>query len=73
VAKHVSASVRPTEEHLRYLDQIRDSGIANMFGVAPWLQSKFGLSAEDARHVLVSWMETYAERHPRRTSLGAAR
>jgi hypothetical protein len=58
--------VRPTEEHLRYLDDLSHSGVTNMFGAAPYLQAHFGVSAIDARIILGEWMRTFADRHPRR-------
>ena len=32
-----------TEEHLEYLDNLRESGITNMFGAAPYLEFSFDL------------------------------
>ena len=55
--------MEPTEEHLGYLDALRESGATNMFGAAPYLQEAFDLSKKDARSVLGTWMETFAERH----------
>jgi hypothetical protein len=52
-----------TEEHLRFLDQLRESGATNMFGAAPYLVEMYGLSKADARAVLTHWMETFGERH----------
>jgi hypothetical protein len=65
-------SVRPSEEHLRYLDQLRESGVTNMFGAAPYVQARFGVSVIDSRIILGHWMRTFAERHPRRSSEGGA-
>jgi len=31
------------DEHLDYLDELRDSGITNMFGAWPYLMSMFDL------------------------------
>jgi hypothetical protein len=50
------------EEYFVYLDGIRDSGIVNMFGAAPYLQDAFGLSRYDAKDILLEWMDTFAER-----------
>ena len=57
-----------TDEHLEYLDELRDSGETNMFGAAPYLASTFGLSTKEARSILVYWMESYSERHPQEDS-----
>ena len=50
-------------EWLYYLDDLRESGVTNMFGAAPFLVDVFGLQARDARKVLVYWMETFEVRH----------
>ena len=53
-----------TDDHLEYLDDLRESGATNMFGAAPYLEDEFALSRKDARTVLVYWMESFTERHP---------
>jgi len=53
--------VRP--EHLDYLDELRESGITNMFGAASFLKAEFPDLAEDkAKKVLAYWMKTFSER-----------
>lgn len=54
-----------TDEHLEYLDELRESGATNMFGAAPWLARAYGLNIETARAYLSFWMKTFSERHPR--------
>jgi hypothetical protein len=52
-------------EHLTYLDNLRSSGVTNMFGALPFLMEAFpGLSKKDATWVLGYWMQTFSERHP---------
>ena len=51
------------DEHLDYLDEIRKSGIVNMFGAGTYLQEEFSLSREEARTILKYWMDTFGERH----------
>jgi len=46
-----------------YLDELRESGITNMFGASPYLQERFGFSRYDANRFLTKWMETFNERH----------
>lgn len=53
-----------TEEHLVFLDELRESGETNMFGAAPYLREQFDLSRKDAADVLYYWMETFDERNP---------
>lgn len=55
-----------TDGHLVFLDKLRESGKTNMFGATPYLRLKFkGLSNDDATKVLLYWMKTFGERHPR--------
>ncbi|MBC8459783.1 MAG: hypothetical protein H8D67_17465 [Deltaproteobacteria bacterium] len=50
-------------EHLEYLDGLRNSGITNMFGAVPYLKAVFPtLSNFRAKRVLTYWMETFDER-----------
>ena len=54
-----------TEDHLLFLDDLRESGVTNMFGASPYLQDAFPeLTKLDAREVLFYWMGSFSERHP---------
>jgi hypothetical protein len=54
-----------TEEHLLYLDDLRELGTCNMFGAAPYLKDDFpALTKAQAREILVYWMESFETRHP---------
>jgi len=44
-----------------FLDDLRDSGVTNMFGAAPYLQKEFGLEKGEARQVLANWMQSFSE------------
>lgn len=47
-------------EHLEYLDELRESGVTNMFGARPYLQDEFEeLNSSDAQTVLIYWMESF--------------
>lgn len=53
-----------TDEHLEYLDDLRESGVVNMFGARPYLQEEFpDLDDGAASSVLCYWMKTFEERH----------
>ena len=57
---------KPLEENVdkKYSDfliALRDSGITNMFGAAPYLQAEFGLDKREAREVLANWMRSFGE------------
>jgi hypothetical protein len=54
-----------TDEHLDFLDDLRESGVTNMFGAAPYLVRAFGLDRDTAKTYLSLWMRTFGERHPR--------
>mgnify|MGYP001611742202 CR=1 FL=1 len=51
------------DEHLEYLDELRESGETNMFGARPYLQNEFGLDKDEAKQILRYWMESFSERH----------
>ena len=52
------------KSYFKYLDDLRESGITNMFGATPYLMRTFSeLSEENAKKLLKNWMETFSERH----------
>ena len=52
------------EEHLEYLDDLRESGVTNMYGARPYLLDAFPeLTKEEAREILLYWMRSFSERH----------
>ena len=57
-------SIIITEEHLIYLDTLRNSGQINMYNTSPSLQNEFGLSKHEAREILSYWMRNFDKRHP---------
>jgi hypothetical protein len=61
------ATERPdfvTDEHLEYLDELRQSGDTNMFGAGAYLEDDFGLDRRKARAIVSYWMQSFSERHP---------
>lgn len=55
-----------TDEHLEFLDELRESGVTNMFGAGPYLKRAFRkLKDDDAKEILLYWMHTFSKRHPR--------
>ena len=52
-----------TEEALEFLDELRESGVTNMWGATPYIQDEFNLDKGNASLVLLYWMDTFAERH----------
>lgn len=48
---------------LDYLDDLRESGVTNMFGATPYLRKAYPELSEDAaRDVLVYWMKTFGDK-----------
>lgn len=53
-----------TDEHLKFLDDLRERGVTNMFGATPYLQQHFRELRKDkekAGKVLVYWMKTFSK------------
>lgn len=48
-------------EFFAYLDDLRESGVINMFGAGAYLQDGFNISREDASAVLSKWMSTFSD------------
>ena len=54
-----------TEEHLEYLDGLRESRVTNMFGARPYLMANYQeLSSKEATNILSYWMKSFEQRHP---------
>ena len=45
-----------------FLDDLRESGITNMWGAGVYLQEVFEVTKIEARDVLLEWMKTFKER-----------
>ena len=50
------------DEHLRFLDALRESGQTNMFGAAPYVAEAFEIPMQQARKILTYWMQTFSTR-----------
>jgi len=46
-----------------FLDDLRESGITNMFGSGPYVQEAFGIDRYEARDLVLEWMKTFNERN----------
>ena len=49
------------KEIFDYLNDLRDSGVTNMFGASTYLVDEFYVDKHEARKVLFRWMENYNE------------
>jgi len=50
------------DEHLEYLDSLRESGVTNMYGARPYLMDAFGIESKPAGEILAYWMKSFSER-----------
>ena len=50
----------PTVEHFLFLDNLRESGVTNMWGAGPYLQDEFNLEEREASPILFAWMKTFS-------------
>ncbi len=44
-----------------FLDALRESGVTNMFGAAPYVQEEFGFKLQVAQNWLSSWMRDFGK------------
>jgi hypothetical protein len=52
-------------EYFEFLDELRESGITNMYGARPYLIADFpDLTEKEAGQILSEWMRTFSDRHP---------
>lgn len=52
-----------SEEHLVYLDELRESGETNMYGAPAYLIGEFDFTRKEALDITSYWMDTFSERH----------
>ena len=45
-------------EVFEYLDELKESGVTNMFGAAIYLVEQFDIDIRDAREALSRWMDS---------------
>jgi hypothetical protein len=62
--KEIDMNEHQRQEFFEFLDELRESGVTNMYGAAPYLQKEFGIQNKiDAYRILEAWMDSYADRH----------
>ena len=49
------------KEYFDYLVELRDSGVTNMWGAAPYLEQEFGFSRQEAKDILIAWIESFSK------------
>lgn len=50
---------KTTNKYWIFLENLRRSGVTNMYGAVPYLMEEFELSSADAKEILVDWMQNY--------------
>lgn len=54
------------DEMLEFLDDLRESGVTNMFASRPYVEAEYpDLTEQQAGKVVSYWMKTFSERHPK--------
>ena len=48
-----------TNEYWIFLENLRRSGITNMYGATPYLVAAFNIDQKTARNILAEWMRNY--------------
>lgn len=48
-----------TNKYWIFLEKLRRSGETNMYGAVPYLMREFDLGHDEARDILVTWIEHY--------------
>jgi len=61
----MTTSKLPTQDQVNiFLDGLRESAITNMFGAGSYIEGHFGIDKNEAKDMLLEWMNTFSERHP---------
>lgn len=50
-----------TDEHLVFLDDLRETGVTNMYGAAPYVSGALGLDNKTSRDIVSYWMKTFGD------------
>jgi hypothetical protein len=48
-----------TDEHLTFLDELRESGVTNMLGSPTYLRERFELTKQESFRIVDYWMKTF--------------
>ena len=57
----IKADTEDEQAMFDYLEELRQSGVPNMFGARPYLVDAFLLPEEDAKATLRRWMEFHSD------------
>lgn len=51
------------DEVFEYLVDLRDSGVTNMWGAAPYIAEQFDVREREARRLLIAWIGSFEDEH----------
>lgn len=58
--------LNPTEDEVFvYLDNLRESGVTNMWGAGAYVEEEFDMGHREAQAVVGRWMRSFSTRHPK--------
>jgi len=49
------------KEVFNFLNELRISGVTNMYGASPYIEDIFSINESEARKLLILWMENFNE------------
>lgn len=52
-------TMKTTNIYWIYLENLRRSGVVNMYGAVPYIMSEFHVSRSEATEILLGWMKNY--------------
>lgn len=55
------------DDVLEYLDELRESGVTNMYGASAYVEREYkmsGITKQQSIDLTGMWMDTFTERHP---------
>jgi|TARA_R110000851_G_scaffold87200_3_gene190059 hypothetical protein len=50
-----------TDDHLEYLDNLRESGATNMYGSPAYVEAEFDCTIDEAKKIVAYWMDTFGD------------
>lgn len=62
MSKPITRPTECTDDVLKFLDDLRSSGVTNMFGAWQYLESEFMFDRDEASSALSYWMATFGDR-----------
>ena len=57
-------TIEQLTEYFEFLDELRESGVTNMFGAGAYVERQFLMGRNEAGDVLQLWMNTFGDESP---------